>query len=342
MNRIASALSATVISSIVLLPIILVALLVRGIGLAVSALARVLEPSWVSWRELMAFDPTLGWRPRPNLNAHYYVENDDVFRLVTDAEGWPGHRSLEESDIVVIGDSFAFGYGMGTNGAFFSLDSSLRVKAVGAPGYSMVHGVRLLEQLGARLRGKHVIWMVYPENDLQDNLVPNLHHYRAPFLRQSVDPTGWEIASEHVSPEPWTASKTASRNEMLAAFCVPGPIADRAYAACDWLFHRAQTLCQANDAKLAVIAVPHRSLLTAEGCAKLAMRSPDPDKFDPSLPDQKIGEACNRLQIRFVAGRDVFNHGDYKPREGIHWNHRGHQRMAALLPRLIHEDATVP
>jgi len=334
MNRIPSTLVAGVLTSVVLLPVIAIALLVRGIALLISHLARAIEPTYVSWRDLMTYDPLLGWKPRPNLNAHYYADNDDIFSLVTDKEGWPGRCSIEEADIVTIGDSFTFGYGISSAQAFFSLDSSLRIKPVGAPGYSMVHGVRLIEQLGSRLRGRRVLWMVYLENDLQDNLVPNMRHYRAPFLRPLADRSGWEIVSDHISPEPWTASQTTSRLTMLAAFCVPGRIADRSYSACEWLLQRANALCQEHGAQLAVMSVPHRALLTEEGCSQLAALSPAPEHFDPSLPDQRIGAACNRLEIPFVAGRDVFTYTDYKEREGIHWNSRGHRRMSELLVQI--------
>jgi hypothetical protein len=334
MNRIPFTLVAGVLTSVALLPIIAAALLARGIALAISSLARAMEPAYVPWPDLLTYDPVLGWKPRPNLDTHYYAKNDDVFHLVTDSEGWAGRCSVEEADMVAIGDSFTFGYGIDSDHAFFALNPSLRVKPVGAPGYSMVHGIRLIEQLGSRLRGKHILWMVYLENDLQDNLAPNMRHYRQPFLRPSADRTDWITADEHISPEPWTASKTTPRRDMLAAFCVPGPIADRAYSACDWLLHRAHGLCSDLGAELAVISVPHRSLLTKSGCARVAANSPQPDAFDPSLPDQRLSAICEKLRIPFFAGRELFQYRHYKELEGIHWNRRGHRRMAELLLRI--------
>ena len=97
-----------------------------------------------------------------------------MFRLVTDRDGWPGAGSLDDAKVVVIGDSFAFGYGVDTNRSFAALTPSLAVKAIAAPGYSMVQGVRLMEQLGERLRGKLVLWFIFLENDLQDNLAPEM------------------------------------------------------------------------------------------------------------------------------------------------------------------------
>jgi len=331
MNRIPPTLVAGVLTSVALLPIIAIALLVRGIALAISHLARIMEPAYVPWPDLLTYDPVLGWKPGPNLDAHYYAKSDDVFHLVTDSEGWAGRCSVEEADIIAIGDSFTFGYGIDSDHAFFALNPSLRVKPVGAPGYSMVHGIRIIEQMGSRLRGKHVLWMVYLENDLQDNLAPNMQHYRQPFLRPSADGKGWTIADEHISPEPWTASKTTRRSDMLPAFCVPGPIADRAYSACHWLLRRAHELCSSFGAELSVISLPHRSLLTKQGCARLAENSPAPDAFDPSLPDQRLRGICEGLRLPFFAGRELFHYRHYKEREGIHWNRRGHRRMAELL-----------
>ena len=80
------------------------------------------------WTEIMTFDQQLGWRPRPDLDAHYLADRDDVFRVVTDHEGWPGTRSLDESAVVVIGDSFAFGYGVDAGKSFADLNPGLAIK----------------------------------------------------------------------------------------------------------------------------------------------------------------------------------------------------------------------
>jgi hypothetical protein len=340
MHRIPLAIAAGIVSAIVLLPIMLLGLVLRLIPLCVNRIARVLEPAYVQWTDLMTFDPVLGWRPRPRLDTHYLAERDDIYRIATDSEGWPGSSPLDDSEVVVIGDSFAFGYGAHTDRSFFALNDSLVVKAVGAPGYSMVHGVRLLEQLGTRLSGKLVVWLVYLENDLQDNLAPNLRHYRAPFLRE-VSGSSWEIASEHLSPEPWFCSQT-NRNRLgvLAELCVPGPIADRAYSASAWLLARATALCRSAGASLAVVSLPHRIQLHAEGHARLASLSHAPETFDPTLPDCRLAAICDGLGVPFIAGRSEFHYSDYKRREGIHWNVRGHRKMAALLQRIYDASST--
>ena len=111
MIRVLVATLMAVLSWILLLPVFVLTGMLLLVASCVHAIARLLEPSFVRWPELMTFDRSLGWRPRADLDAHYLALRDDVFRVVTDREGWPGTRSLDESAVVVIGDSFAFAAG---------------------------------------------------------------------------------------------------------------------------------------------------------------------------------------------------------------------------------------
>ncbi len=314
-----------------LLPALAAALALFLFAACVRTLGRLLEPRFVSWTELIAFDQKLGWKPRPALDTHYLADYDDVFRIVTDREGWPGRRSIEESPVVVIGDSFAFGYGMDTPRSFAEL-CQVSVKAVGAPGYSMVHGVRLMEEFGSRLSGKLVVWFVYLENDLQDNLAPEMRGYRTPFVRPAPR-GGWEIVDDHVSPATWHSSRL-DRRRLFPTFCVPGPLADRAYAASDYLICRAHTACHGAGAHLVLVTVPHPIQLTAPGRVRLAALSGSPASCDATLPDRRIAESCQSRGIPMVPGAARLSFRHYKRREGIHWNARGHRRMATLLDEL--------
>ncbi len=330
--RLLLALVAFVPCLILLLPAVIAAAGIVGFVTCVRALAGMLEPSFVPWQQLIVFDSKLGWKPKPNLNSHYLAELDDVFRVVTDAEGWPGRRSLDESKVVVIGDSFAFGYGVDAGKTFADL-SGLPVKAVGAPGYSMVHGVRLMEQVGTRLTGKLVVWFVYTENDLQDNLAPEMRQYRAPFVRRHHIQHGWEIVDAHVRAEKWRCSNL-DRRRLFARFCVPGDLADRAYSACDFLIERAGAACRHVGAHLVVVTIPHPMQLTSAGIALMRVQSGQPASCDPGLPDRRIAESCRRYGVPMVTARDSLSIIDYKRREGIHWNERGHRRMARLVAQL--------
>jgi hypothetical protein len=301
---------------------------------SVRALGRLLEPSYVPWPELMEFDGTLGWRPRSNVDARYLAEGDDVFRAVTDHEGWPGTHALDDSSVVVIGDSFAFGYGVDAGRSFADLNPRIAIKAIGAPGYSMVQSVLLMEQFGHRLAEKLVVWFVCLENDLQDNLLPNMRRYRAPFVRRSHVNGEWEIVTDHVSREAWECSDWRVIQRTLPNLCVPGPLADRTFSGADYLIGRAAANCRRIGARLVLVTIPVTSQLTANGHATLARLSGNPGLTDARLPDRRIAESCDRYGVPLVSGIDHLSARDYKRLEGLHWTGRGHRRMADLLGRL--------
>ena len=328
--RLLVALVAAVPCAVLLLPAFVIALAFHLFAWCAHAIGRVLEPRFVSWTDLIGFDPTLGWRPKRNLNTHYLAAYDDVHRIVTDAEGWPGVHSLDRSEIVVVGDSFAFGYGVDTHKCFAEVGIGSLIKAVGAPGYSMVHGVLLMDELRARLRGKLVVWFIYMENDLQDNLLPEMRMYRAPFLRRVRADGGWEIVRDHLRADRWQCSDLDKRR-LFAHMCVPGAIADRAFSACDDLLHRGAQICRGAGARLVVLTIPHRMQLTPAGRQLLAAQSDSPEASDADLPDRRIADCCHRYGIPMVVGKDHLSDADYKHREGVHWNARGHRRVAHVL-----------
>ena len=318
--------------AILLLPFVVAGLFLRLVAICLHGISRILQSAYVPWPDLMQYDPLLGWRARPNLNAYYLADRDDVFRLETDADGWPGRDSIEDRDIVVIGDSFAFGYGVNPENSFAQVDPELRLKALGAPGYSLVHGVLLLEELGTRLMNKTVVWFVYPENDLPDCLMPNVRKYRAPFLRWDSPSEQWEIAREHVGPAPWECSLLAGRLPVFGRAHVPGPESDRVFSACDYLIERASVACREAGARLAIVSIPHPMELDPELERLRSLGGNDPE-FKAGLPHSRIGSHCQRLGLPFLSGLNFLSLDDYKKREGVHWNNRGHRRVAVELKR---------
>jgi hypothetical protein len=332
MIRVVVATVVAILAWVALLPVLVLSGMLLLFASCVHAIARLMEPTFVSWKALMTFDQGLGWRPRPGLDAHYLATGDDVFRLVTDREGWAGTRSMEESAVVVIGDSFASGYGIDTGSSFADLNPKVAIKGVGAPGYSMVQSVLLMEQLAERLTGKLVVWFVCLENDIEDNLVPAMGSYRSPFVRPSRPGGGWEMVRAHVAPSPWLCPVSDKR--LLPHLCVPGPIADRAYAGCDYLIGLGAAACGRVGASLVLVTIPDPSQLTVEGRAKLAALAGGLDSWDGDLPDKQLAASCKRHGVPIIVGKDHLSAVDYKPLEGLHWNSHGHRRMADLLGRV--------
>jgi len=309
-----------------------------------------LEPGFKEWKELIEFDAGIGWRPRASLNGHHL--SDDIFHMTTDSEGWRGRLSIAESDIVVLGDSFAWGYGIDEKDFFANCVPDLKVKAIGTVGYNMVQELLWLKRLATQLQGKMLVWFVYYGNDLYENLTPDMCGYRMPFVRE-VNGTGdWEVVSNHVDPSMWQyASVDLRRVERnyygkLAELCSETFLSERAYPACEFLLRQGRDVCKAVGARIVVMTIPETTQLSQRGIERLSSLAPNGNSVDPDLPDRRIREICARLNIPFVALKDHLNLGDYKTLD-CHWNQRGHRRTAGVLRELYrnyaqkHDDINV-
>jgi hypothetical protein len=320
----------------IVLPVLILGLPFWIVSALTRTLARRLEPPCTPYGELIAFDPNFGWRPRLNLATHHLA--DDVFRLTTDESGWRGRVTLAASDVVVLGDSFAWGFGVDDEDFFADLNPALRIKAVGTIGYNMVQELLWLRHLAPHLNRKLVIWLVYFGNDLYENLLPDMCGYRMPFVRRTRD-GDWQIASDHLSAAKWPY-RSQLRNDQrdyygaLARVCMPGFHAERAYDACQFLIRSGRDCCAAAGARLVVMTVPESTQLDEHGLGLLRSRLPGAAaSFDPQYPDRRLREVCEQLGVRFVAGADHLRRHHYKTRD-CHWNPAGHRRVADLIAAL--------
>jgi len=333
------ALIAGIVGILLSVPIILVGLPFAAVATLTRTIAHVLEPQFLTWGELIEFDPRIGWRSRANLDTNHLT--DDVFHVTTDGQGWRGNRSIAESKIVVFGDSFAWGYGMDDEHFFANLNPILGIKAIGAVGYNMVQELLCLQQLSSQVRGKLVVWLIYYGNDLYDNLVPDMCSYKTPFVRQVDGTRDWEIITSHISQTRWpykTDLRTYGWNyyQKLAELCSLTFLSQRAYAACDFLIRRAKNICTDKGAKLVVMTIPEITQLTEAGLKRLVSLSPSPESLDQNFPDQKIAAICTRLGVPFVGLKDHLEMSHYKTGD-CHWNQQGHRRVAEVLAGLYHE-----
>jgi hypothetical protein len=330
---------AALFGMLLAVPIVVLALPFWAVVFFTRTLAHYLEPSYVAWHQLIEFAPVIGWKPKAHLNAHYLtVVEDGVFHTVTDAQGWPGTASIAESDIVVFGDSYAFGYGVDVEASFFSeCHRRARIKAIGAPAYNMVQEVLLMHQLSSHLPGKLVVWFIFVGNDLHDNLVPDMYHYRMPFVRELNGAGNWEFVTSHVRPAKWPYLAARFRDHahlgIMANLHSQTFHAKRAYSACEFLIEEGRDICNRAGARLLVMTIPDPSTLRQHSVQHLVSLSAEPRSFDPALPDKRIGEICANLGVLFVSGRDHLHARHYKTFDP-HWNEQGHEQVAFLLSSL--------
>jgi len=319
-----------------LVPVLVIGAPFWLVAAVLRALGPRLERPTIAWRDLFVFDPRLGWRARPRLDVRCREDRDDVFRVVTDDHGWAGTTTLAESDIVVLGDSYAFGYGVDPADAFAARVPGLRVKGVGVPAYNTVQELLVLREIAPDLRGKLVVWLVFIGNDLYDNLAPENNGYRAPFVAGGPDDGGWHIVTRHLSPTPWTASvgrRGPRYLPTLAALHRSTPLAERAYEACRFLLAEGRDVCAGAAARLVVAGVPTRLALDARGLAWLRSASPAGETLDPLAPDRRLADLCVSLGVPYISLAKHLTRAHYKA-DDDHWNEDGHVRFAAILRRL--------
>jgi hypothetical protein len=320
---------------VLLVPVVLLAIpfwSVAGLmSVAKRALARSRPPT-MPWQDMMAYEPEIGWKPRPGIDA--WAEGTPPFHVRTDGDGWRGPGvTIEDADVVVFGDSFAFGHGADEDRFFANLAGGPTIKAIGANGYSMVHGLLWMRRYVERLRGKTVVWLVYYGNDLYENLRPNMGRYRMPFVRRLPGSGAWQIEAGHVSADRWRFSNRVRYGHKLAEICTPTFLSDRVFGACEYLVREAATLLDAVGARLVLIGIPTLELLDPESAHVLRRVSPDPERFDPLLPDRRFHSIATDAGVEFRSLSGKLDAGDYLP-EDVHWTPDGHARIARLLGSL--------
>jgi len=322
------------IGLVLTLPALLLALPFIVMSLAVRFAPRITEPEVAhgpSDSRVIRFDPDLGWRPHSRLDTWYQVQRDDIYRVITDSEGWPRPLSVEESQMVVVGDSFAYGYGARAGEVFWDHAGDLLIKPVGCAGYDLVQELEALRSLGSRLAGKLVVWFVYLENDLPDCLRPQWRGYRKPFVRRTTGDGPWEVVLQHIREEKWTHSLDRNNTPVFAEICGPGPFSDRYYAAGEFVLAEGAEICREAGAALVITTIPAKAQLEADGLARFMAARSDPAAFDPDYPDARVEEICKRLGLPFIPMKGFLEAADYKEFEGFHWNPRGHRKAGALL-----------
>tara|TARA_A100001037_G_scaffold301993_1_gene332666 strand:+ start:14027 stop:15046 length:1020 start_codon:yes stop_codon:yes gene_type:complete len=319
------------------LPVLILAAPFIAVAHLTAWLSKRLEPEHALWGDLIKFDEQFGWKPTPSMNSWHLV--DDVFKTTTDEDGCRGAGSIDEAEMIVVGDSFAWGYGVSDQDFFANLDNTPKTKAIGCVGYNQIQQLMWMREIGPRLSGKTVVWFVYLGNDLYDNLQPHMNGYRTPFVRQSRGGGPWEIVASHVSPQRWffkTEALTGSDHylEQASELCVDNHFSRRAYSACEFLLGEAKALCDESGADLVIASIPEKIHYDVDRLrSQLAEHPCGGDAIDPDYPDRRLNDMCERLGVPFVATKQLTTIDDFKASD-CHWNERGHARIAQLLKDL--------
>lgn len=285
-----------------------------------------------TWSEIVRFKPEIGWKPISSLdNVTYLDAGGDKSSITTGKDGWPGRYQLEESDVVVFGDSFAFGYGSVYRQTYYGLSEEIRIKPVAAPGYNMVQGLLLLKRYREKLNGKLIIWLICLENDLVENIQPyNSMFYNIPYIKQNHSPENWEIVTSHITREKWLFGDETNNTLKFATICTPSMYSDRVMSGCKFLIKEAKIICDVTEAKLMIFTIPDKRQLTVKGNQFLRSRLKKDAGYDEKLPDKLLMKICKDLDIGYQAGMEIINSEDYKINDS-HWNKSGNRKLSEFI-----------
>ena len=316
----------------ILVPIWIFSSLVNSVN-ALLGMGDFSPWSYTPWEGIVRFEPEIGWVPRANLDTMYLERTGDICSVKTDSEGWPGEPSIEESDVVAFGDSFAFGYGVDSDRAYYSLVKGCKVKPIAVPGYNMVQALMLMRRYSDRLKGKTIVWFICTENDLIENVKAYLPKigYRTPYIRNIGRSDDWEVVSEHVKEERWLFGEERANNKQLfAKLCSPTNYAERIYSATKFLIQEAKKLCDEAECRMVIFAIPFKDSLSQSGRRNLRKLLADVTSFDTNIPVNKIHDICDQVSVPYISGVSELTLNDYKVRDG-HWNVNGNRKVAKMI-----------
>jgi lysophospholipase L1-like esterase len=165
---------------------------------------------------LTVADPYLGFRYRPDLTGRLR-RGDLDFSFTTDQKGFRNDSpSPEAADIVVVGDSMAFGYGVADDATWTHLvatqPGSYTIGNFGLIGGAPQQYLRILETEALQLNPKLVLFMLFPGNDLNDARVFQ------EWLEADTDITYPEWRSAGGAPGGWNLLRRLSDGSYLMAF----------------------------------------------------------------------------------------------------------------------------
>ena len=264
--------------------------------------------------------------------------------------------------IVLLGDSFASGYGVERGEMFADIiedDLGVEILNTAVGGYEIIHQVRFFQSRGGTLAPDLVVYVLYLGNDLSRNnewtvashgtLTSSVHKFpvrtahpiRLQMLYKQVRYAA-NMRDEQARGEwePWP-------DYLLSAERAPSVEAAQDYHEAEMLLHQLNEEVRAVGAKLFVVMVPYRQMVEQQAYERLKSRTTDFDaRYDLTLPARKTTEILDRLGIDHFdltpAFRAHFEQGGgplFFPVDG-HLNVEGNALTAQILEPVLRVQLT--
>lgn len=162
------------------------------------------------------YDASLGWVGRPNVEDEL-VSLDCTYRVRQNRYGFRGGAHpiprSQQKRLLVLGDSFAWGYGVAEGDLFTTrferrAHPPVEVVNLGVSGYGTDQELLLYRQLGRQFQADQVLLVVTPYTDLWDNMTAVLYDdFPKPMFRLHRDVSGDRLELTNVPVpqrhQPW-------------------------------------------------------------------------------------------------------------------------------------------
>ncbi len=287
------------------------------------------------------FDEGRGYIIAPNLNTPY---NNREFNttVTTNKLGYRDDEiSLNNPDVLILGDSYAWGWGVDENDGVEKLyEKQTGKKAINlsVPGYSSIQELLTLfawERRGP-LQGKH-IFLFFCFNDLPDN--ENTSFNAFPYFVKSnngiqlhtPDKEGFDKWQEATNN--WMIKNSFASKDILSFYTIAAiknmgnkdvykdyqTTTNRLNGAEAFIYvaENLAALQQQQQARITVIYIPtYNYYLTGE----------------QDVSNKLAADVCNKLHLKFADLSTVLRKEDYYPLDK-HWTADGHRKVAAFISR---------
>ena len=302
-------------------------------------------------------DPVLGHRGRPNVVQQFRLSDFDVV-VEHDRDGFrkPGRPRVSPADapkLLVFGDSFTWGWGVGQGSVFTDLLADdlpqFAVRNLGISGVGTVVEFRLFETAGPakNLRRGDVVAVMFFRNDFEDNVAGRLNaavRGRRVVL-DDVD-VGWDERLDRLrgrslvfnlvsyNLESWFKTYRAARLATLGAEAPAARVTGHYLA-------QFRSACDSTGARFLVVEIPDRSLY-GEGVIDRRVLGHATAAHRVLLElTQALGvETLDLLPVFRLAVRDVPDQSLTFPHDS-HWNAAGHRVAARAIAARIRSGRSV-
>lgn len=314
---------------------------------AAELVARVLFPAWAPRTgrvtRFWQYDPTLGWAHKPNEEGRFESFGFDTYVRIN-SHGFRGpersfSRPEDRKRIIVLGDSFVWGFGVEEEEMFTTqmerhLGDSVEIINLGVSGYSTDQELLLYRGVGSRYHADLVILTV-ATNDIALNARPVAYVvYQKPVF--VLDGEALQLRNQPVPATNWftrSVFKLAAHSYVLNQLNRTRETWNRGRALVPSENRQSVRSFPKSDAEritLRLIA-QLRDEVEADGARFLVVL------VDNIYAGEKFADAIAALDIRYVALDDVMGReaGHIHLPDNLHWNAAGHSLAAQAIERAI-------